>query len=295
MRTSRLNRLFACTLLAIFAYWLVHTFGDQKTRQHPEKGTFIARVDQQYLYLSDLRSIDLSSIHPEDRTSFINEYVEEWACKQLLMAQGNYQSIQPAIDDKVNDYKNDLLAYHFLENLIQLELNPYVSSEEIVDYYHKYKHNDFILHHDIVRGIFLALPKKATCINAVKSLMLSNKATDLKKLKKCCKPYAHKAILDANKWFPWETVLARLGYRPLVHTTRLLKTNKFIHVAGQKHIYLLKINQYKIAQEIAPLEEVEDQIKSIILHKRRLELINKIKRKLLEDAKKNHTCVIQIK
>ena len=274
---------------------MIRSCGAEKSTQGAQKEPFIACVGKQYLYLSDLDSIDLLRIHPADRTSFINQYVEEWACKQLLIAQGNYQSIQPSIEGKVNDYKNDLLAYHFLETLVQLELNPNVSSEEIADYYQRYKQNDFILHHDIVRGIFLAIPKKAAGINAVKSLMLSSKAADQKKLQAYCKPYAHTTILDADQWFPWEAVLAKIGYRPLGDATRLLKTNKFIHVAGRKHIYFLKINQYKLAQDIAPLAVVEDRIRAIILHKRRLDLINKIKCKLLEDAKKNHTCVIQIK
>lgn len=238
--------------------------------------------------------MDLLRIDAADRDVFIKQYVEEWAYKQLLIAQANYQSIQPAMEGKLNDYKHDLLAYHFLETLIQPKLNAHVSSEEIADYYQKYKQRDFILHHDIVKGIFLALPKKAACINSVRSLILSNKAADQKKLQAYCRPYTHIAILEPNKWHPWEAVLAKIGYRPLGDATRLLKTNKFIHVAGRKCIYFLKINQYKVAQEIAPLEAVEERIRAVILHKRRIDLMNKIKCKLLEDAKKNHTCVIQL-
>lgn len=238
--------------------------------------------------------MDLFHVDAADADFFVKKYVEEWACKQLLIAQANSQSMQPSVESKVNDYKNDLLAYHFLEALIQSELNANVSPEEVVDYYQKHKQRDCILQHDIVKGIFLAVPKKAACINSVKSLMLSNKASDRKKLQAYCKPYLDTAILETDKWFAWEAVLAKIGYRPLGDATRLLKTNKFIHVAGRKHIYFLKINQYKIAQEIAPLEAMEDRIRAIILHKRRVDLVNKIKCKLLEDAKKNYTCVIQI-
>ncbi|CAH2559748.1 hypothetical protein [Cardinium endosymbiont of Oedothorax gibbosus] len=262
--------------------------------QDAQKESFIACVGKQYLYPSDISSIDLSHIDAADADFFIKKYVEEWACKQLLIAQANHQAIPLSMEDRFNDYKHDLLAYHFLETLIESEFDANVSSKEIADYYQKYKQRDFILHHDIVRGIFLAIPKKAVCINAVKSLMLSNKASDRKKLQACCKPYARTTILETNQWFPWEAVLAKIGYHPPGDATRLLKTNKFIHVAGQKHIYFLKINQYKLAQDIAPLKAVEDRIRAIILHKRKLDLINKIKCKLLEDAKKNRTCIIQM-
>ena len=273
---------------------MIRSCGAEKGTQSTQQESFIACVGKQYLYPSDLASMGLSPIDAADADFFIKKYVEEWACKQLLIAQATDSSVELSIESRLNDYKHDLLAYHFLESLIQHEFDPHVSSEEIADYYQKYKQSDFILHHDIVKGIFLAMPKKAACVNAVKSLMLSNKVADRKKLQACCKPYLGTAILEADQWFAWEAVLAKIGYRPPVDATRLLKTNKFIHVAGRKHIYFLKINQYKIAQDIAPLEAVEGRIKAIILHKRKVDLINKIKYKLLENAKKNHTCLIQI-
>ncbi|MCT4697278.1 MAG: hypothetical protein V3581_03110 [Candidatus Cardinium sp.] len=273
---------------------MVRRCSAKKSIQRSPKESFIACVGKQFLYPSDLASMDLAHIDVADADFFIKKYVEEWVCKQLLIAQANDPSIQPALEGKLNDYKHDLLAYHFLEALIQPEFNVDVSSEEIADYYQKHKHRDFILHHDIVKGIFLAIPKKATCINAIKALMLSSKAADRKKLQIYCKPYVHTTILDTDAWFAWEAVLAKTGYRPTGDAPRLLKTNKFIHVAGRKHIYFLKINQYKLAQEIAPLEAVIDRIRAIILHKRKVDLMNKIKCKLLEDAKKNHTCLIQM-
>jgi len=238
--------------------------------------------------------MDLMHTDVADRDFFIKKYVEEWACKQLLIAQADYPSMQPSMEAKLNDYKNDLLAYYFLEKLIQLEWNPYVSSEEIADYYQKYKQRDFILPHAIVKGLFFVFPSKSASINSIRSLILSNKAADRAKLQAYCKSYAHAAILERNKWLPWEVVLDKTGYCPVGDPTRLLKSNKFIHIADRKHTYFFKIDQYKLAQEIAPLEVVEKRIKAIILHKRKLDLINKIKCKLLEDAKKNNTCVIQI-
>ncbi|MGI2299822.1 hypothetical protein [Candidatus Cardinium hertigii] len=281
-------------MLSILIYWILGSCNAEKSTKNSQKDSFIAFVGKQYLYPSDLAPMDPLHTDVADRDFFIKKYVEEWACKQLLIAQADYPSIQPSMEAKLNDYKNDLLAYHFLERLIQSEWDPYVSSEEVADYYQKYKQRDFILPHDIVRGLFLVLPSKAASINSVRSLILSNKAADRAKLQSYCKSYAHAAILERNKWLPWETVLVKTGYRPVGDATRLLKTNKFIHIVGQKYTYFLKIDQYKLAQEIAPLEAVEDRVKAIILHKRKLDLINKIKCKLLEDAKKNNTCVIQI-
>ncbi|MGI2257689.1 hypothetical protein ACRRVD_04145 [Candidatus Cardinium hertigii] len=294
MKLSYLIRFFAYGLLLILIYWVLRSCSAEKSTKNSPNDSFIACVGKQYLYPSDLASIDPLHTDVADQDFFIKKYVEEWACKQLLIAQADYPSIQPSMKAKLNDYKNDLLVYHFLEKLIQPTWNPYISSEEVADYYQKYKQRDFILPHDIVRGIFLALPSKAACTKSIRSLILSNKAADREKLQAYCSPYSDTTFLETDKWLPWEAVLAKIGYRPVEGATRLLKVKKFIHVADQKHTYFLKIDQYKLAEEIAPLESVENRIRAIILHKRKLDLIHKIKYKLLEDAKKNHTCVMHI-
>lgn len=264
LRISCLSKLATCSfLLLLLVHWVMRSTGTEKSTEVLQKSPFIACVGKRYLYRSDLESLDLSHIDPADADFFVKKYVEEWACKQRLIVQANYQLLQPFMEGKLNDYKNDLLAYHFLDTLVQAEFNNNVLSEEVPVYYRKHKERDFVLHHDIVKGIFLAIPKKVLCNIAVKSLMLSNKATERKKLQVYCKPYAHTTILETDQWFAWETVLAKIGYRPLGDVTRLLKTNKFVHVAGQTCIYFLKISQYKLAEEIAPLEVVRDRIKAI--------------------------------
>ena len=268
----------------------------KKQVEHTASSAVVARVDKQFLYASDIESLDTLCMGPDDRASYVSQHIEEWVCKQLLIAQGNKDAkyIQPSLENQLNDYKSDLLSYCFLEQLVERSLNNHVSLEEISQYYQKHSQNDFILNYDIVKGIFLSLPKRAHGMNSVKSLMLSNQPADRKKLKAYCKSYAKTTILQPDTWYAWEEVLAKVGYCPAGDQAaiRLLKTNKFIHVVDQKYVYLLKIDRYKIAQEISPLEVVKERIKAIILHKRRLELINQIKNNLLQNAKKNNTCVI---
>ncbi|WP_339044064.1 hypothetical protein [Cardinium endosymbiont of Tipula unca] len=276
-------------------YFGIRYFSFDKKNQATQSDAFIAHVGNQYLYASDLEILSDSYPDTVDRSS-MSQYVKEWACRQLLVSHSAKESrhIQPLIEDKINDYKNDLLAYHLLEKSVTQELSNDVSLDEVTDYYQRYKQNDFILNHDIVRGTFLSIPKKAVGVNAIKSLMLSTNSLDRKKLKTYCQPYSNTVILTSDRWLSWEFVLSKVGFQPLGDATRLLKTNKFIHAAGRERIYFLKIDEYKIAPDIAPLELVQERIKAIILHKRRLSLANKIKENLLENAKKNNTCVIHV-
>ncbi|TDG95683.1 hypothetical protein [Cardinium endosymbiont of Culicoides punctatus] len=290
----RLKRLltYGILLLLITIYFGIRYGNIWKQNKTISNDPFIARVGNQYLYPSDIELLNDTCPETTDKSP---QYIKEWACRQLLIAYGTSHSheIQPLVEDKINDYKNDLLAHHILEKFVNQELNSDVSLDEIANYYNN-NPNDFILNCDIVKGTFLSMPKKATGINAIKSLMLSTKPIDRKKLETYCKPYMNTVILESSKWISWEFVLRKIGFQPLGDATRLLKTNKFIHVPSRKRIYFLKIDEYKIAPGIAPLALMEERIKTIILHKRRLALASQIKEKLLENAKKNNTCVIHV-
>ncbi|MDD9139449.1 MAG: hypothetical protein NQ127_00760 [Candidatus Cardinium sp.] len=265
-----------------------------------QSSSLVAQVSKQCLYAADVEE-GLPADSPE-RNIAINRYAEAWACKQLLVAEGMkhssfQQQLMPAIEQQVATYKEDLLVHHFLDDRVKRDSHNEVSLEEITAYY-KGKQDDFMLNHAIVKGLFLVIPKRTRGVNAVKSWMLSSNAADRKKLKDYCKRHAQVALLEEDKWVSWESILARMNYYPLGSNdpTRVVKTNKFIHAADRKYLYLLKINQYKLAEEkaTAPLEVVADRIKAIILHKRKLKLIKEIKANLLREAKKNHTCVIHV-
>lgn len=297
-------RLFLYSLLLVSIFFVIrYKSGDIVARynkakrstaysQHPP---FLARVGKDYLYASDMKLLNELGIHT-------TSYIEEWACAQLLIHQYNKQCIDnqqyKSIETQLKSYKDHLIAYHCLEALAKPSFSEEVSPEEMATYYRDHKYNDFILNHDIVKGIFVALPKQATGVHRVRSLMLSSKVEDRSKIKEYCKLYANASILEADQWIAWKAVLAKVGYPPLApdRASGLLQANKLIHTADRKHIFLLKIDQYKLAgeQEIAPLSMVKESIKAIILHKRKKALISNIKNEILQKAKKNHTCVTNL-
>ncbi|MBX9889762.1 MAG: hypothetical protein K2X94_00625 [Amoebophilaceae bacterium] len=256
--------------------------------EHQKSAVCLASVNGQCLYDTDLENLHAISIDATaDRFS---QHIENWAFKKLLIMEGEKQAQFTYQDRQINQYKDDLFAYAVLQKMVKSELNEAISSDVIIDYYQNHQ-NEFVLNHDIVKGLFLAIPKhkKVRGINHLKSLMLSN-PVNLSRLKEYSKAYPDTSILEPDRWFPWEDVLVRLKFIPR-NATRLLQANKFIDVAGEAYLYLLKIDQYKLSQALAPLELVQERIKAIILHKRRLVLEKQIKDKLLLTAKKNRVYV----
>ena len=67
----------------------------------------------------------------------------------------------------------------------------------------------------------------------------------------------------------------------------LLKISKFIQKEDSLGVYLVAVKNILQKNETAPLSEVTNRIKQIILHKRKLELIREIEKTLINDAIQN--------
>ena len=64
--------------------------------------------------------------------------------------------------------------------------------------------------------------------------------------------------------------------------------NKYYETNDETYFYALKIFDYKISNEIAPLEWVREDIKKIIINKRKVALSKELEDKIYERAEKNN-------
>ena len=57
---------------------------------------------------------------------------------------------------------------------------------------------------------------------------------------------------------------------------QFLKSNPYFETSDDNYLYFLRVRQYRILDNISPLEFVMDDIKNIILNKRKVELAKKL-------------------
>ena len=65
---------------------------------------------------------------------------------------------------------------------------------------------------------------------------------------------------------------------------RISKNNLFYVQEDSLALYLIKINNYKKADDYAPLEYIYNRIKEVIVSKKRIDYLNKIDKELIGDA-----------
>jgi hypothetical protein len=66
-----------------------------------------------------------------------------------------------------------------------------------------------------------------------------------------------------------------------------LQNNRFVEVTDSTNSYFLNIKGFKIRNSLSPLSFEKENIKNIILNKRKLQLITKMKEDIYSDAANN--------
>ena len=120
----------------------------------------IARVFNEFLYLSDLKDVLSGITSKDDSISLIKSFIEKWSKKQVLLhlAETNLSDEQKNVTRELDNYKTSLLIYKYQQSFISQKLDTVISEQELTEYYNAHP-NEFQLEENIVKVIFIELPK----------------------------------------------------------------------------------------------------------------------------------------
>lgn len=249
----------------------------------------IARVYNEYLYLSDLKDALNGIKSKEDSINLIKNFIDKWSKKQVLLhlAETNLSIEEQDVSQELENYKTSLLIYKYQQYFINQKLDTIVSEQELNDYYNSHP-NEFQLEENIVKTTFVEVPKSAPNIEIVKSLYSSSKDKDLKKLDNYCNKYAMVYNNFKDKWLSFNSLL-KLMPSDITDQETFLKSNKQIELKDTNYFYFAFIKEYQLEGNPAPIEFATNLITPIILTKRKIELLNKLENNALkEELNKNN-------
>ncbi|GJM28079.1 MAG: hypothetical protein DHS20C17_07140 [Cyclobacteriaceae bacterium] len=249
----------------------------------------IARVYDTYLYPEDLEGLTSEAINSSDSADIVERYIQSWIKKQLLIdeASSRIDFDEAELSRKILDYRYALMVHEFKQYHINQRLQTDVSEEEIQAYYETNQDN-FELKQNIIRGIFIKLPKEAPKINEVGKLIRSQKPKDRDELASYCFQFATYYTLEDTVWLNFEELIQSTPLANIPNQEQYLKNNKYVETNDQNFEYFLYIDQYKIADQISPLEFVRDNIAEIIVNKRKIALANNLESDIYSEAQKNN-------
>lgn len=247
----------------------------------------VARVNNVYLYQDELTGIVQPNTTKEDSATRINTYVQGWIKKQLLISEAmNTISINEAeIERKMLDYRYSLIGYEYQNFYIQNNLNDSVSNQEIEEYYKGHLDN-FILKQNIIQGAYIKVPKQAPRTKRVKDLLFSTKPKDVDELKSYCISFSDAFHLPDSSWMEFDKLVVNSPLAEIPNKIQFLRSYPYYETSDNDYLYFLKINAYKITDNISPLEFVRADIRNIILNRRKVELVKKLEDQVYDNAVK---------
>ena len=247
----------------------------------------VARVGDNYLYAQDLVKGMPMGLSPSDSGRLVDKYIDDWVKKQLLFIKANEElSISEInIDRKVEDYRYALIMHEFEKIYIRSHLNTQVTQEETESYYYERSEN-FLLKQNIVQCIFAKIPVSAPDITQIRRNIRNFPNTDIQDIKNYCYQFADLSFLDDSIWISLDELVLNTPLTSLQNKTQFLEKTVYSETRDKSYIYLFRILEYKISDQIAPLEYVREDIENIIINKRKLALKKKLYETIYEEALK---------
>jgi hypothetical protein len=247
----------------------------------------VARVHQSYLYQKDLAGVLEQAASREDSANVVQRYIDSWIKKQLLFYEADRKAKldKDELELRVREYRYQLLTYAYQKQYLDERLDTVVTEAQINEYYTQNTTN-FELKQDIVKGLLLAVPEEAPNLAKARQWLRSGNPDDLDALKSYAYTYAGAPRLSDSSWIDIGSLVSGSPFAEQ-DPRSLLAKNRTAEAKADGTIYLLKVLDYKIADQLSPLEFVRGQIADIIINHRKMELQRQMEDQLMEEAQKN--------
>lgn len=271
-------RLAASALLALF---LTSACGPSAD---PQKGMVVARVHNKYLYESDIRGVVPAGTPRKDSVVLVQNYIDSWVRKQLLIRQAerNLTQKQQDFSKALEDYRSSLLIFAYESELVNQKLDTLVTDREIEQYYNLNRRS-FELKYNIVKVVYVVLPVSSKEIPRFRKL-LSDKDTILSPtIEYLARQHAYSFFIGDETWVRFDDLLAQLPIETY-NQELFLRNNRYIEINDDPFIYLIRFKDFLITESIPPLEVEYDNIRNIILNRRRQDLIRSMHQQIYDQA-----------
>lgn len=258
------------------------------TADEVDDRVIIARVNDIYLYDEDISSL-VPRGNQSDSAMIVSKYVDSWIKKQLTIARASTELDfdEAKIERKILDYRYALMVHEFEMHYINQHLDKEISEDEVEKYYNE-KFENFVLRQNILRCLFAQVPVEAPQIENFRKLIRAYPDSNLEEIQSYCYRFASKSSLETELWINFDEVI---GNTPLVNVQEkadFLKNNSFVETSDEKYYYFIRVLDYKISNQIAPLAYIKDDIESILINKKKVELRKELEEEVFKVAKENN-------
>ncbi|MCB0631885.1 MAG: hypothetical protein R2824_32255 [Saprospiraceae bacterium] len=240
----------------------------------------LARVNNKHLYISDMDGLFPPNTSQEDSAAIIDAYIQRWIRETVLLdeAERNIPS-DLNIDKLVRDYRASLIKLNYEKILVEELLDSTIAEAELREFYERNK-EQYQLETAIIRCYFIKVPLPVPKQSELRALWNSKDPKEREDLVSYCSQFAVAHLLEDSLWYDLEDIATELP--PGTLTANNIGSKREFTQQDDQFQYFFRLLELKNRKDIAPLSYIEDQARKVILHKRKLKVLEDVRETMLD-------------
>lgn len=237
-----------------------------------------------YLYYEDLENIVPMGITGQDSVQIIERFVQRWATDILVYERAKQNVAKNEdIERLVDAYRKSLIMHEYEQRLVGERLSMEVSEEEMIQFYDQYAAS-LKLTDELIQGILIAVPNEAPQLKNLKKWMNDPDSVNVEKIEKYALQNATNYQFFMDEWKTFSDIQKSL-VKPIQQPAQLLTTaGKTIVLNDSITTNIMYINQFLLTGQQKPYEYAKEEIKEILLNKRKIEFLQRLETAIYNDA-----------
>jgi hypothetical protein len=277
-----MNRIITLLLLAV----IVSSCGSKGGKN---KRIEVAVAGNSVLYLDQIPMLMAPGSSKTDSAATAQNYINKWIRKELLLQKANEnlaQEQREEIDHQLEETRSNLVIYQYERQIMLEKMDTVINDNEIENYYNA-NPASFTLNSNIVKALYIKVPREVPNLDKIRRLARSNVQADLQELETICYQFAEKFDDFKEQWVPFDRITVELPSE-IENEEAFLRRTPFYEVSDSANYYLVNFRDYRVRLATAPYEYVKEDIKRIIWNKRRIEFLQNLENGLYNDALKQN-------
>lgn len=246
----------------------------------------IARAYDDILTNYDIIGLVPSGTAPKDSAEIVRNYIENWLRQKAIIhkAEKNLNNEQKDFSKQLEDYRNSLIIYTFENELIRQKLDTNITDSDIEDFYNN-NSEEFGLKENIVRVVYVKTFISDPANKKLRYLYKSDRETDKQLLMEISAKSAVNSFLDDEKWLYFKDLLKEIPIETYDQDS-YIRNHRYIEFQDSVYSYFINIKGFRIKEGIAPLNLVRDNIRSLIINQRKINLVKQMEDDVYNSALK---------
>ena len=245
----------------------------------------IAKYKSNYLFFEDIEKYIPKNLSEKESLLSVENEIAKWAKNHILIEQANINldnEKKNYLSGMVKEYSDELFSFHYKEKIVKSLMDTVINQNSIDRYYKQNKIN-YKLNEDIVKARFIKISNENFEIPNIRNRFRRFNKSDISFLDSISLQFSAYSFNDSI-WINKDVFFSKFPKVRDYVKNNIVKKNLFYQLEDSLELYLIKVNQSALRNDIAPKDYFEPTLRQILVNKKKLEFIRNFENELYINA-----------